>query len=382
MTTFNDSKSAAVPAQHVIARPAGGMKQHRREAITGWLMASPAIMLMVMFLIVPFIMAFVWSFTNQRLISPNPTEYVGTKNFTDLLTIRTMTLHPIKDETTGDLVRDADGNLTYPKLRDYTRNEEDYPQYFKLKAWKSWTIGDNQFYILAKDPVFMQALQNTITFVLVIAPAQGGLALILALLVNQKLRGINLFRTIFFMPVVISMVIVALLWRFIYDGQNGLLNSMLHSMSFGAFKPVDWLGNRGTAMPALMLMSIWQAVGFHMVIWLSGLQNIPTILYEAASVEGANSWQKFRFVTWPGLRSTAVFILVVITMQAFGLFTQVDVMTRGGPLDATQSIVFQAVQRGYEKQSIAGGSAISVIFFLMVLSVSLVQRFLTRERSR
>ncbi len=380
MTALHESASPS--AHHDLTRPAGGLKQHYRETIIGWLMASPAIVLIIMFLIVPFVMAFVWSFTNQRLISPNPTEYVGTKNFTDLLTLRTITLHPIKDEATGDLVRDSDGNLTYPKLRDYTRNEEDYPQYFKLKEWKSWTFRDNQIYILAKDPVFMQALQNTLTFVVVIAPGQGGLALILALLVNQKLRGINLFRTIFFMPVVVSMVIVALLWRFIYDGQNGLLNSLLHGATFGAFKPVDWLGRKDTAMPALMMMSVWQAVGFHMVIWLSGLQNIPIILYEAASVEGANTWQKFRFVTWPGLRSTAVFILVVITMQAFGLFTQVDVMTRGGPLDATQSIMFQAVQRGYEKQNIAGGSAISVVFFLLVLSVSLTQRYLTRERSK
>jgi multiple sugar transport system permease protein len=134
-------------------------------------------------------------------------------------------------------------------------------------------------------------------------------------------------------------------------------------------------------MPAMMAMSIWQGVGFHMVIWLAGLQNIPTPLYEAAAVEGANRWQQFRFVTWPGLRNTAIFVLIIITMQAFGLFTQVDVMTRGGPLDSTQSIMFQAVQRGYGKQDISGGAAISVIFFVLVLTVSIVQRYLTREKT-
>jgi multiple sugar transport system permease protein len=126
-------------------------------------------------------------------------------------------------------------------------------------------------------------------------------------------------------------------------------------------------------------MSVWQGVGFHMVIWLAGLQTIPYVLYEAASVAGANGWQQFRYVTWPGLRNTAVFVLVTITMQAFGLFTQIDVMTRGGPLDATTTVIFQAVQKGYEKQDIAYGSAISVVFFIMVLTVALIQRYATRE---
>ena len=117
-----------------------------------------------------------------------------------------------------------------------------------------------------------------------------------------------------------------------------------------------------------------------MIIWLAGLQTIPGVLYEAAAVEGAGTWGKFRYVTWPGLRSTSIFVLVTITIAAFGLFTQIDVMTRGGPLDATQSVIFQMVQRGYEKQDIAGGSAISIIFFIMVLIVALTQRYVTRER--
>lgn len=134
-------------------------------------------------------------------------------------------------------------------------------------------------------------------------------------------------------------------------------------------------------MPAMIVMSIWQAVGFHMVIWLAGLQSIPSTRYEAASIDGADALQKFRYVTWPGLRNTAVFVLLVITMQAFALFTQVDVMTRGGPLDSTQSIVYQLVVRGSSKQDIAGGSAISVLFFFMVLIVSLIQRRVTQEKA-
>ncbi len=352
----------------------------RAEALSGWLMAAPAIALLFTFLILPFLLAFGLSFTNQRLISPNPTEFVGMRNFKRMLTVQTLVIEPVTDPDTGEAVRDDDGRLEYPRLRTFTRNNPDFPRLDGLREFAGFPIGGgNRLVILASDVVFLKALFNTILFVLVVAPLQAGFALLLALLINRPLPGVNIFRTIYFIPVVISLVVVSFLWRFIYDGQNGLLNSLLGAVTFGAFEPVDWLGNAATALPAIMAMSIWQGVGFHMVIWLSGLQTIPGVLYEAADISGANGWQKFRFVTWPMLRGTAVLILVVITMQGFGLFAQVDVMTRGGPRDATQSLVYQAVQRGFDRQDIAGGSAISVILFLLVLAITLVQRYVTRE---
>ncbi len=351
----------------------------RNEAIAGWLMAIPALLVVTIFLVIPFLMAFVMSFTNQRLVSPNPTEWVGLRNFERLLTIRAFTLEPERDDS-GALVYDDDGSTAYPRLRTFTRKNPDYPELNGLREFISWQSGENRTVILAGDVVFLRALINTLLFAAVIAPLQGGLALLLALLLNQALPFINIFRAIYFAPVVVSMVVVSLLWRFIYDGNNGLLNTMLGIATFGSFQPVDWLGNPYTAMPALIAMSAWQAVGFHMVIWLAGLQTIPVSLYEAAGLDGAGAWQKFRYVTWPGLRNTAVLILIVIVIQAMGLFVQVDVMTRGGPLDATQSVVFQAVQRGYDKQDIAEGSAISVVLFVIVLAITIVNRYLTRER--
>lgn len=353
----------------------------QNHPLAGWTLAGPAIGLITLFLIVPFILAFALSFTNQRLISPNPTEFVGTRNFEQLLGVGTLVLPPELNEA-GAPVRDAQGALSYPRVRDYTRNNADYPQLDGKREWLSWSWGDSKVYVLASDVVFMKALTNTFLFVIFVAPIQAGLALGLAVLINQKLKGINIFRAIYFMPVVVSIVVVSLLWRFIYSGQSGLLNNMLGFLSFGAFKPVDWLGNPATALWSILAMSVWQGVGFHMVIWLSGLQTIPVSLYEAADIEGATPWQKFRYVTWPGLRNTAVLILIVITMQAFSLFSQVDVMTGGGPVDSTQTMVFQAVERGYGQQNIAGGSAISVILFLIVLTISMVQRYLTRERNR
>jgi multiple sugar transport system permease protein len=127
-------------------------------------------------------------------------------------------------------------------------------------------------------------------------------------------------------------------------------------------------------------MSIWQAVGFHMIIWLAGLQTIPGDLYEAAELDGAGTWQRFWYVTWPGLRATRSFILVTITIAALSLFAQIKIMTNGGPLDSTSTIVFQSVRAGYEQQQTAYASAISLVFFILVLTVSLVQRFLTRDK--
>ena len=345
----------------------------------GWGFALPGFGLIMLFIVIPFFFAFYLSLTNQRLISPNPTEFVGLSNYDRLLSISVLTIEPEVDDT-GAVVRDDAGNAQYPRVRTFTRNNPDYSQYAGMREWFRWHWGETAKVVVATDVVFWKSLRNTLMFVLVVAPVQAGLALCLALLINQRLRGINVYRAIYFMPVVVSIVVVSLLFRFIYDGNDGLLNNVLGFVTFGTFEGRDWLGSENTALGAIMGMSIWQAVGFHMVIWLSGVQTISPTLYEASSIEGASKFQTFRYVTWPGLRNTAVLILIVITMQAFALFAQIDVMTRGGPLDSTTTIVFQAVERGYGKQDISGGSAISVVLFLLVLSISLIQRYLTRER--
>ncbi len=350
-----------------------------RSTRAGWAFALPGFALITAFIILPFFFAFYLSLTNQRLISPNPTEFVGLKNYSDLLGLSVITLEPERDEN-GAVQRDDEGEIVYPRVRTITRNA-DFPQYRGMREWFRWQSGEDARVVVAKDVVFWKALTNTLTFVLFIVPLQGGGALLLALLINQKLRGINVFRTVYFMPVVISIVVISLLWRFIYDGNDGLLNAILSALSFGLFEPVDWLGQTQTALGSIIVMSAWQAVGFHMVIWLAGLQTISPTLYEVAAIEGASKWQTFRYVTWPGLRNTAILVLIVITMQAFALFAQIDVMTNGGPLDSTQTLVFQTVERGYGKQDISGGSTISVILFFIVLAISLTQRFLTRERN-
>ncbi len=287
----------------------------RREGLTALGMATPAVALLIVFLVVPVALAFALAFTDARLISPTPARFVGLRNFTQLF----------------------------------------------------------------EDPVFYKSLRNTAYFAAVVVPFQAGLALVLALLVNAKVRGVNFFRTVYFLPVVTSMVVVSLLWTFLYR-QDGLVNRVLSALTFGHVQGPDWLGDPATAMPAIILMSVWQGVGFHMIIWLAGLQTIPAELYEAADLDGATRWHRFRHVTWPGLRETRTFVLVTITIAAFSLFTQIRVMTQGGPLDSTTTVVYQAVHTGYDQQQTAYASAISLVFFVLVLAVSLVQRFLTREK--
>jgi multiple sugar transport system permease protein len=239
--------------------------------------------------------------------------------------------------------------------------------------------GIDNFTRLFQDPLFWKSLRNTLYFAVVVVPLQSAFALLLAVLVNDRIRGTNFFRTLYFVPVVTSIVVVSILWKFMYQ-PDGLINNMLQSLSFNLIQGTDWLNNPAAAMPAIIFLSIWQAVGFHMIIWLSGLQTISPDLYEAADLDGASKWDQFRYVTWPGLRNTRTFILVTITIAALSLFAQINIMTQGGPLDATTTVVFQAVRVGYQQQQTAYASAISLVFFVLVLTVSLIQRYLTREK--
>ncbi|HYK86541.1 MAG TPA: sugar ABC transporter permease [Ktedonobacteraceae bacterium] len=361
-----------------VARPQ--RKRRGSQLVSALILGGPAFLLLLVFLIGPFFMGVAYSFTDERLISPVPAQYIGAKNYSQLLQVSILTLDPLVDSTTNQLRHDAHGKLLYPPLRTYIQNEQKYPRYFQLEQWFSLDLCNHRYVVLAHDPTFLHSIFNNIFFALVVIPLQTGLGLLLALLVNQKLKGRNFFRTIYFSPVVTSMVVISIVWTFLYDKNVGLMNQMLKTVSFGAFGAVDWLGNPSTAMWAIIIMSVWQGVGLQMILFLAGLQDIPEQLYEAASIDGANGWQQFVSVTVPGLRNVTVFILISITIAAFQLFTQVWVMTQGGPNGATSTVMFDIVQQGFVEQNIGYASAMSVIFFLFIIVIALVQRYATREQ--
>jgi len=363
-----------------IARQQSVRRPIRHDLVPALLLGGPAFLLLLVFLIGPFFMGILFSFTDQRLVSPKPAEVVGLRNYDRLLHVAVLSLDPITDPKTGQPERDAQGHLQYPRSRTFTRDPQKYPQYAGLTEATSVQIGNRQYVLLAGDPGFLSALLHNIFFALIVIPLQTGLGLLLALLVNQKLAGRNFFRTAYYSPVVTSMVVISIVWTFLYEKNVGLMNQFLKGISFGALGPVDWLGNPGVAMWAIIIMSVWQGVGFQMVLFLAGLQGIPEDLYEAASLDGASPWQKFRFVTLPGLRNVLVFIIITITIAAFQLFTQVFVMTNGGPNGATNTVVFEMVQKGFREQDIAYAAAISVIFFLIILIISLIQRRVLRTQ--
>ncbi len=353
--------------------------QKNPQYLTGWIMVSFAFLLMLIFSIGPFFGGIYYSFTNQRLIAARTTEMVGFRNYGRLIGLSLLPLDPIVDEN-GNVVLDEAGKRTYPRSRDFTRDRENYPQYADRTEWFSIDSGETRYVILAADPIFMRSLANNFFFALVVIPVQTGLALLLALLVNQRLKGETFFRTMYFAPVVTSMVVVSIVWKFLYDVNNGLVNEMLGSLSFGLIQPINWLGEPGIAMWAIIIMSVWQGAGMQMMLFIAGLQQIPETLYEAASIDGANGWQQFRYVTLPGLRNVMVFIFLTITIAAFQLFDQPFVMTNGGPDNATTTTVLHMYRTGFREQNIGYASAIAVIFFIIIVSINFIQRYAVREK--
>ncbi len=290
-------------------------KTRKNEHKAAWLFLAPAIFLLLTFLVTPFVMSVVLSFTNQRLISPLPTRFVGITNYQRLFV----------------------------------------------------------------DASFWQAFKNTALFTAVVVPLQSSLGLVLAVLINRRLQLINLFRGIYFMPTVIPMVVVSVVWYFLLMYPEGLLNTFVKILTLGRAGPYDWLRNPSLALPTIILVSIWQGVGFQMVVYLAGLQNIPAELYEAAKIDGASPWRQFLHVTMPGLRNTHIFVLVTTTILAFKLFTQVEVLTQGGPIGRTNTLVRYIYISGYRELRIGYASAASVVFVIFVLIISAFQRILIRE---
>ncbi len=222
---------------------------------------------------------------------------------------------------------------------------------------------------LLADPTFKKSILNTIYYVLGTVPAATVLGLALALLLNQKLRGITFYRTAYFLPVVSSTVAVALVWSWIYSKDFGLLNYVLRSIGL---QPVAWLNSTHYAMLALIIMGIWGLLGEGMIIFLAGLQGISQSYYEAAEVDGANSWGKFLHITLPLITPSMFFYFIITMISAFQAFEQIYVMTRGGPSNATTTMVYYIYNNAFRNFRMGYASAQAIALFLIVMVLTLI----------
>ncbi|MBB5175022.1 carbohydrate ABC transporter permease [Texcoconibacillus texcoconensis] len=283
-----------------------------REAATGYIFLAPALILLSIFLLYPMGVMFYYSFTDFYILTPDDRSFIGLDNFRGII----------------------------------------------------------------DDAQFRQAFWNTVYFTVIVVPVQMAVALGLALLVNKKLKGRTFFRTAYFSPVVMSLVVVSILWTFMYNPSEGLINELL---SIVGIPEQPFLTSPDQAMNSIIAMSVWQGAGFQMMIFLAGLQNIPDHLYEAADIDGASTWQKFLHVTIPGLRNISLFIFITITIAAFKLLVQPMIMTQGGPLGSTKSLVYHIYEVGFNYRDVGYASAMAVVFTVIVLIVAIIQRKLASE---
>ena len=278
-------------------------KSMSKEAVAGIVFVLPAVIFISVFLVLPALLAFGYSFQQYNMLKPAQKVFIGLTNYIDVL----------------------------------------------------------------KNPAFYKSLFNTVYFAAIVVPLQTIVALGLALLVNKKLKTSKIARICFFSPVVTSMVVVAILWTFLYNKDSGLINSLLNSIGI---QSQPFLLSEKQAMNSIIFMSIWQAAGYQMMIFLAGLQDVPEELYEAASLDGCNWWDKFKNVTLPCIKNVSSFVILITTIQAFKLFTQPYIMTGGGPNESTKTLAYMIYEQGFQYRNVGYSCAIAVIFFLVILIVS------------
>ncbi|UNX53731.1 sugar ABC transporter permease [Georgenia sp. TF02-10] len=241
--------------------------------------------------------------------------------------------------------------------------------------WDSYStpefLGLDNFERLLTDNNFRTALLNTLYYAAGHIPITLAVSLGLALLLNRKLRGVNFFRTAAFFPYITSIVAVAVVWNMLFNPSQGPVNQLLTGL--GIDNPPGWTSSPQWAMPAVIITSVWRDMGYYMILFLAGLQTVPPELYEAAKMDGANAWQRFRNVTLPSLRPTTFFVLMMLTIGSFKVFDLIVVMTDGGPGRSTLVLSQLIYREGIVNGRFGYSSAISLVLFVLVLGVSILQ---------
>lgn len=288
------------------------MKRKKSNSILGMAFFGPALVLLTIFLFLPMLLTLVFSFTDYFALNPDLTHFVGLENYLTIF----------------------------------------------------------------KDELFVKAFVNTVKFVFIIVPLQGGGALILALMINKVTHCKKYFKVAFFIPVVMSLAVVSTLWMQIYNPE-GILNTVLANLGLSA-QPFIYSDKQ--ALPSIAFMSIWQGVGYQMIIFLGGLQAINPGLYEAAEMDHASGWQKFRDITLPELKPICIFVFITITIGAFKMIVQPMVMTGGGPSHSTYTLVYDIYETGTVNWEMGLASTMAIVFVIFVVVLTVVQTILTRDK--
>ena len=237
-------------------------------------------------------------------------------------------------------------------------------------------IGLENYKFMFTNNLFWRVIKNTFLYLILYVPAALVLPLLAALLLNRRLRGITIFRSIYFLPVITSTVAVALAWMWLYNPEYGVINFFLNLVGIDGPR---WLASPRWAMIALVIMSVWKIIGYNMVIYLAGLQGVPDDYYEAASIDGANGLQKFFSITLPMISPTAFFILIISIINSFQVFEQTYVLTQGGPAYSTLTIAFHIYQQAFSFHNMGYASALAYVLFFLTLGVSLIQLWLQKK---
>jgi len=256
----------------------------------------------------------------------------------------------------------------WPTINGFLLSFQDY----RLTGDSTW-LGLEHYRYLLQDDLFWHSLRVTMVYAAISVPLTTCLALGLAVLINQALRGIGLYRAIYFLPYVTSLVMVGVIWKWVYRNDGGLLNNVLGAVGLPS---VDWLTSSTMVLPSLAIMATWKGVGYAMMILLAGLKAIPASLHEASAVDGATGAQTFWKVTLPLLKPVLFFVIVIETIGSFQVFDAIYVMTGGGPVRASYSLVYLLYDEGFKFQNFGYASAIGVVLFLIVFSVTMLQRLM------
>lgn len=262
--------------------------------------------------------------------------------------------------------------IFYPMIRALVISFQEY----NLISLNNVFNGIENYVNLFQDNEFKASLWNSFYFAIVVIPTQTIIALGLALLIQKKFRGVGFFRSIYFLPFVVSFAVAATVFRLIYNKDYGLLNVILSGLGFST---VDFLSNPDIAMIGIIIIGIWKAAGFYMIVLLAGLNNIPDSLYEAAKVDGAGAIQRFFLITLPLLKRTLAFVVVITTMDALKIFVPIYITTEGGPAESTKTVVYYIYETAFQFLNMGYAAAAAFIYFSIVLVISLIQLRLFRS---